>query len=128
MTITITLTEAQARAVAAACDLAGRVAMGQWRDVRYACHTAETDMDNLDLVDDLLMTAKHLHMPTLPLNAYHGIRSPAIDVQAKRATDVGDVLRHAVAWAKTPTGGITVDFDPPRSISGDALPVATVAE
>ena len=126
MTITIILTEEQARAVVAACDLAGRVAMGRWRDVRYACHTADTDMDNLELVDDLLMTAKYLHMPTIPIGAYHSIRSPAVDVQAKRATDVGNVLRHAIAWAKTPAGGIPVAFDEPRSISGDALPVVEV--
>ena len=129
--ITLKLTDAQARAVMDACDLYSRIAMGQWHDVRYNCHTKDQTGDIGATDYHLEMAAKSFLKLRATSGAFYGIRHPAIHVDAQRACDVYHVMRYAVAMHNNPTPTSaqkfgSVVYDAPAGYANETLPICEV--
>lgn len=131
MNVTMTLTAEQADALVRACDLAYRVASGQWRDVaQYAGdHNQRTEAccRFYGRTGDVLEAESRGAFLLAP-GSYHGIGSPDLTPDIARLHAVGHTLRHALAWHRYPEGGGTVDFDRPMSFqpASEPLPVVEV--
>lgn len=139
-TYTLTLSADQARAVAQACELAGRVGMLQIGDVREALPIvweAKDATDKYCAARDVLEVAERdiKSLFGLGFTASYGIHNENVPAAAKRAWDVYKVIRHRLAWDRAEAEGVvaageprkwpemmTVDFDEPRSVCAEALP------
>lgn len=134
--VTLHLTHDQARALVDACDLAYRVASGQWRDVvRYAStNNSETIAYARKGIRDCpvfaaIMAARALAMPDLnDDSAAYGIGCQVLHADIKRLNAVGEQVRRAMAYHRHPDGGMTVDFDETLNLqpAGEPLPECEV--
>lgn len=134
MKVTLEMTEEQARALVAACDLAYRVASGDWRDIAHYAAANNTDhlpdTGHFGPVGNILAAASRfaLKLPARNENAHYGIGAKELHADIARLHVVGHTVRHALAWHRHPEGGITVDFNRPMSFqpAGEAMPIAEV--
>jgi hypothetical protein len=104
------VTEKQSEVLCAALEMYSRVQTGQFwamAEPWYFNH------DNHRQLYDALDALKPIIFPELPHNGYHGIHSPKVADEAQMAWDIQQVIRHRLAWDKTPEGGIGVSFHDP---------------
>lgn len=118
MRYVIELNERQAGVVHRALDLYSRVLSGQLDAVPYELrYEGLLPHDKGSLLEEALKK--------VPIEE-RGISNTQFN--AKIAYDILQVVRHRLAWDKSPTGGIHVDFDPPLFYSGIEPPKMTAIE
>ncbi len=126
-TYTLTLNERQAEVVAAALDLYARIGIGQFEEIVSIYEGAQmglgktTDAGKLHAAKRFVEDAKH-ELTGFPANASHGIMSDKVNDTFRVAYDIGKVLRHRLAWDRSPEGGYGVHFDKPDRIGKEPLP------
>lgn len=125
------LTEEQALVLRDATELLARLGMGQFNHLdhlpflnerRFASGAADPTA-----FEEATKALRDLYFPELTGHQFLGMTHEDVDERAKIAWDTYQVIRHAVAWHKTPTGGFTVSFDPPFKVSSTPLPTCTYA-
>lgn len=117
------LTEHEAGTLVSALDMLGRLHLGQhWTLVEAVAwwRVFPRDQDTPNVRQVLEGAAQYL--TGLPLHASWAMGYRELDAEAQVAYDIQQVIRHRLAWDRTPEGGITVDFDPPRKWSREPLP------
>lgn len=120
----IVVDEAQARILVAALDLYLRIGIGQFTEVvRVYNYEWKTPIPMVDKLVDAMNYAKRI-VGFGPGGSY-GIHSPDVHDVFRRAFDIQRVIRHRLAFDRTPEGGFGVDFDEPRQIG--ELPLPTVS-
>ena len=117
----ITCTEDQAIAIVAGLELYWRLRIGQVHVLREALPRPQAQ----DVSHDAFEAIKTQYFPGLAAGASNAINEA--DSVTVRCHDVWCVLRHAVSWARCPTGGITCNFDPPITYGTDQKPAVTVS-
>ena len=109
----IEITEEQAKTIMTALEVFFRLDMGQFEELRWFNQSKEP-------IDELLIREiKSSLFPELPKNGYRAVTS--ISDRGKRACEIFQVLRHAVAWSKENNSPETrdwtkqyqVQYDPP---------------
>jgi hypothetical protein len=119
------LTEEQCRVILKSAEFYGRLALGQIKtaiDVYYGFrnkvggHTVQLDRYNYHCGE--LKSA----LTGLNANESYGIFNKEVDDSARVAWDIQQVVRHRLAWDRTPEGGYTVDFGTPMKSSQEPLP------
>lgn len=112
--VRLTITPEQARAVITAIDFYMRITMGQFKEFASLFWDRNGHDEG---VTSRLNQIKAIIYPDLPGDGasygIHGTPFPA----AKVGFDVLQVIRHSMAWAENPEGGITVNFDSPSFVS-----------
>lgn len=101
--VTVTMTETHARAVARACDLYARVAMGQWEDV--AREVDWPDPACMHAIADILRDIAVGFYTRLGRNASYGIMSQEVSDQARAAADAGKAIEVAFHDPNVPSEG-----------------------
>ena len=126
MEVTLKLTEKQAAVVVAALDLYTRVLIGQVEMVEEVLRWTYPGLsaEGLQQARDLMKSVKEQLWGFGP-GASHGIHSPAVHDNARKAYDLLQVVRNGIALAKKPEGGFQVCYDVPRQTSTEE-PLATV--
>lgn len=120
----IVVDEAQARILVEALDLYTRIGIGQFAEVvRVYNYEWKTPIPAVDRLVDVMNAAKHVI--GFGPGASHGIHSPDVHDVFRRAYDIRCVIRHRLAFDRTPEGGLGVDFDTPRQIG--ELPLPTIS-
>lgn len=120
----IVVDEAQARILVAALDLYARIGIGQFTEiVRVYNYEWKTPIPMVDRLVDAMDAAKRI-VGFGPGGSY-GIHSPDVHDVFRRAFDIQCVIRHRLAFDRTPEGGFGVDFDEPRQIG--ELPLPTIS-
>ncbi len=118
----IEITLEQAQTISRACELFGRLHMGQFKvlaDEFIGCDTlSNVDLnklrDGLEQLEQLITGSP---------NSYHGIASHKIPEKAKIAVDLYQVVRHRITWDKEPKGGFGVMFDKPLPVTTHPLAI-----
>ena len=128
----LTLNEEQAKAVAAACELMMRLALGQTMTLGELLHGVSVlptsrpyPEPTLIDMEELTHSVRHLTQVvtgTWQGNASWGIGSANVNERARVVHDVMQVIRHRLAWDANPAGGWTVNYDTPMKFSGQPLP------
>lgn len=120
----IVVDEQQARILVAALDLYSRIGIGQLTEVvRVYNYEWKTPIPTVDRLVEVMNEAKHV-IGFGPGGSY-GIHSPNVHDVFRRAFDIQCVIRHRLAFDRTPEGGFGVDFDTPRQIG--ELPLPTIS-
>lgn len=121
----ITVTESQANILVRALDLFSRIGIGQFENVvEVYNHDFRLDAVKQERIRLCLQWAKE--EAGHPANGSYGIHNKAVSNDFRAAYDLQQVIRHRIAWDRRPEGGIQVNFDEPRSISG--LPLAQMTK
>jgi hypothetical protein len=133
MKVKLTLNEQQARVLLEGLDLFSRILFGQLETVREVIHTHRIgkSVPPIDYAksEAILAEAKRVLFPELTPEGFYGVFSPDLDEDSKIAWDIKQVVRNAVAWEKHPSGGMTVDFDPPmRTSTTEMLPQVEIVK
>ena len=120
----IVVDEQQARILVAALDLYSRIGIGQLTEVvRVYNYEWKMPVPMVDRLVDVMNEAKRV-IGFGPGGSY-GIHSPDVHDVFRRAFDIRCVVRHRLAFDRTPEGGLGVDFDTPRQIG--ELPLPTIS-
>jgi len=120
----IVVDEQQARILVAALDLYSRIGIGQLTEVvRVYNYEWKTPIPMVDRLVEVMNEAKRV-IGFGPGGSY-GIHSPDVHDVFRRAFDIQCVIRHRLAFDRTPEGGFGVDFDTPRQIG--ELPLPTIS-
>ena len=120
----IVVDEQQARILVAALDLYSRIGIGQLTEVvRVYNYEWKMPVPMVDRLVDVMNEAKRV-IGFGPGGSY-GIHSPDVHDVFRRAFDIRCVVRHRLAFDRTPEGGFGVDFDTPRQIG--ELPLPTIS-
>ena len=129
--VQLEMTEAQARKTLVALDLFYRIHMGQLGEILY-------NLNQSPAYDDVKIDREHCERIMWELRAhlfpdlggahgaFLGIRSEKVPEHAKTVCDVYQAIRHAMAWDRSPEGGITVDFDKPTKFGSEPMPTCSV--
>ena len=120
----IVVDEQQARILVAALDLYSRIGIGQLTEVvRVYNYEWKMPVPMVDRLVEVMNEAKRV-IGFRPGGSY-GIHSPDVHDVFRRAFDIQCVIRHRLAFDRTPEGGFGVDFDTPRQIG--ELPLPTIS-
>lgn len=130
----LTLSERQAQDLVLALDAVVRLGIGQLKiidELVQSRHIARYD-DNQAM---WLGEARDKFREQLaglsallgyPAHTSLGVGHQSVHPAIHRLTDLHDVLRHAVSWAREPGGGFTVNFDEPVHYGDEPLPTVEV--
>lgn len=126
----LTLSPEQAYVVTRACELFTRLHTGQLnvlsQELMGFCH--KDFCERWDAAEPLLLQLRQLYFPDLVLpGASYGVGNHQ-NLDVERAWDMRQVLRNAIAWHEHPEGGMSVDFRPPLSASGETLATCEVKQ
>ena len=111
MTITITLSETQARILRDAIDLMHRLRLGQIDELRY-CWPERVKAERMEEMQQRLSVLKCFVFPELHGQGHsHGVGSPQLTQDDQRMYEIYKVLDHAL-WLSRPDR-------PPHVVSGD---------
>lgn len=124
---TLELTEEQAAVLVRATEALARIGMGQFH---YAILDNTTHMPGYQDVDRHCEAREHLKQVTdlLGQPTFYQNGGPSIHNEAKMpnafrtAWDLSQVVRHQLAWDRTPEGGIGVHFHEPLRTGDEPLP------
>lgn len=128
---TLTLNERQAEVLVAALDFYSRIGIGQFEELVHVYEGAQMGLGDatsgakLQAAKRYIEDAKH-ELTGFPANASHSILNPKVNDTFRVAYDIQKVVRHRLAWDKSPDGGTGVWFDKPDQTS-KAEPLATIA-
>jgi hypothetical protein len=125
------LDEEQAKIIQRALDLYMRIGLGQ---IEYPVCDAITRARFDVSIDQFCAARDELAVVGEKLtgyasNASRGIGSPELPNEFKRACDIHDVIRHRIAWDRSPEGGMGVSFyDPLHWGEGDLPKIKKVED
>jgi hypothetical protein len=128
------LTAKQARLVSQACELIGRLGMGQVREIFDFLPLSKT-LNYREYHADVDTICIHVAKHTIQGSGHLSISSPDTPEQAKEAIDIHKVIRNRLAWDAAVEKGIianvyserkwpemmAVDYDNPTQRSAQAL-------
>lgn len=132
----LNLTEEEATVVLQAMEFFVRIRIGQWRELIELClpmtninddRSVEEYLEKQESIEIFLMAARKIVMPELPKDL-HGSYGVYNHKDTTILWEIYQTLRRTRAFHRNPSGGHTVDFDPPLGISGEALPSCTVID
>lgn len=125
------LTSKQADVLVSALDLYSRILIGQFEEIAHL-----SLVHNVDMLPEKMMERHHQfsdelrklkeRLLAIPRNGSFGIHSKKVSDLARVAYDIQQVVRNALAWERTPGGGIGVNFDRPMQTSSQKLPPAKI--
>lgn len=123
----LTLDEEQAKVLIDALDLYARLRIGQIEEVGHTFRfrgaaDPDKELEQFEQVDAACKELKRAMFPDLHPNASYGIGSQKTPKDAQVAWEIHGVVRHRMAWDKTPKGGMQVWFDETMKYSGVPLP------
>jgi hypothetical protein len=120
----IVVDEAQARILSEALDLYVRIGIGQLTEVvRVYNYEWKTPIPTVDRLVEIMNEAKRV-IGFGPGGSY-GIHSANVHDVFRQAYDIRQVIRHRLAWDRTPSGDFGVDFDTPQQTGKLPLPTTT---
>lgn len=125
------LTGKQADVLVSALDLYSRILIGQFEEIAHLSLVYNVDMLPENMMErhhqfsDELRKLKE-RLLAIPRNGSFGIHSREVNDAARVAYDIQQVVRNALAWERTPEGGIGVNFDRPMQTGSQKLPPATI--
>jgi hypothetical protein len=112
----VTLTEAQVSVISMACELVGRLRLGQFNDIVWKVYPETLGSQTVDhekirnLFDDISLELRKQR-------GHSGSDKDWTD-DARVAWDIHQVFRHRLSWDKTPEGNLmNVHFDEPMTMS-----------
>lgn len=126
----LTLTEKQAEVVIKALDLYTRMGLGQLERVLEVAALEGQQWEgptDYETAESAMVTLKKA-LTGFALNASYGIYSEKVRDTFRVAYDIMQVLRHSVAWAKQPEGGIETWFYTPLQTAQQPLPTVSAVE
>jgi hypothetical protein len=117
----VTLTEAQVSVISMACELVGRLRLGQFYDIVWKVYPETLGSGTVDheklrtLFDDISLELRKQR-------GHSGSDKDWTDA-ARAAWDIHQVFRHRLSWDNNPGGNnMNVHFDEPMPISQEPLP------
>lgn len=113
--------EEQAILTRKALEFYARIIIGQWNMIGELCldiHDKEYAEKKAEL-DEGMYALRRIVYPDLPTGASYGVTSKE---KSCLVWEICQVLRHRLAWTRSPKGGWKVEFDKPISFSGHELP------
>lgn len=119
----------QASIIIKALDLYSRLGIGQIDEIKTTMDVTFRRRDPLNNaeVDSHLTALKELYFPELRGKSYYGIFCGKAPEKSKIAWDLIQVIRYAMAWERSPSGGFTVDFgEPIKSSLKEDLAIAKI--
>jgi hypothetical protein len=121
------LNERQAEIVSRALDLYSRIGIGQFEEIVTIYEASQWDAENPPTSGKVQEARRYVQDAKFALtgfqtNASHSIVSEKVNDAFRVAWDVCKVIRHRIAWDKSPGGGHGVNFDEPYQTSKEALP------
>lgn len=137
----LTVTAEQLRTLQIATEMLMRVGMGQfdlvaeWSPLAVDAEAKHADgCARWHTLKDELRRLERLALPGLPDGGHPGPGHPMANPQSGRACDLHQVIRHRLAWDRAGNPPLRdwstmlgVDFDEPRSCTGEALAMVEVA-
>ena len=124
------LTERQAQILTEALDLFSRIGMGQFGEIGYILsvyqnkNTSEDSYTKINKIDEIRRLAREAANIWMGSSgSYHGITSDNISDVFRVAWDLQQVIRHRLAWDRSPSGGLQVNFDTPLRSSQEPLAI-----
>lgn len=123
----LTLTREQALVVKDACEILGRLKLGQFNIIVEKLLPASGINPNeyynrKENATDALNLAACI---VLGRNV-HGLAQVSRDDVCYRAFGVHDAIRYAIAWKEHPQGGYQTCFDQPGQYKDDPIPICTI--
>ncbi len=117
MEVVLKLNEEQAQLIKNALDFYGRIHMGQFEEILNLPIKHKDKPINKCLgyrggCEDYLIRALKKELTGMD-GSYWSIGCPDMPPYVKTVKDLGEVIRHAIAWHNEPEGGHTVNFDRP---------------
>jgi hypothetical protein len=128
MAYSIKLTEAQMRVISDALELYMRIRLGQIETVVDPWMFAKRGDGRPQTAELLHEARRQLESVKEVLTGFSptaswGIRAEEVPDVARVASDLRDVIRHHLAWERSPEGGGSVDFYKPMHWGSEPLPV-----
>lgn len=117
--LTLKITREQAKVISRACELLGRLMMGQVDEIR---HLNIRNRQSFVKTEHLLKAIKLTLFPELAANAYYSITSPEIPDDSRTAYDIHQVIRHFLAGPRPEGSFPYVCYDEPRNTGKEPLP------
>lgn len=104
MTYLLRLSLEHARAVSAACDLYGRIAMGQTKEIGavFEGKNGEWQRQRDNGMDEILEALKKILFPDLDRNQYYGIMNSKTGRPAHLCYEVQKEVDYRIAWTEHP--------------------------
>lgn len=105
---TIEVDEDQAQAISVACEFMGRIAMGQFTEIATGwMFNWKVDHEQKNVAEKILQAAKGMLTDLGRSHPYYSISSPEVPDQCRIAYDLHQVIRHRLAWDRSPVKEIT---------------------
>jgi len=113
--------EEQAILTKSALEFYARIIIGQWNMIGELCLDLHDEgyAKKKDALDEGMYDLRKIVYPDLPKGASYGVTSKE---KSCLVWEIYQVLRHCMAWTRSPKGGWKVEFDKPISFSGHELP------
>ena len=129
MRYTLELNEEQASTLQAALEFFARMRIGQWEELPRACLDINDERyaEKADFMKMHLLSARRICFPELSNTFGHSYGIGKFE-DADRAWEIYTSIRHCVAWAHNPKGGLAVCYDKPFSLRGNELAKCTVKD
>lgn len=118
---TITLTGKQALMFADACELVGRLGIGQWREALRHMPLID-NIRTYALEEELYPIISKYFPPDLPKNGSYGVSNDKSVPLSDDYLHMNRIIRHRLAWDRKPEGDIFVEFDTPRPFGKETQP------
>jgi hypothetical protein len=120
----LTISRHQAQVINEALDLYARLHMGQVDELAYLYRALANQRglsaEATEAIDGHCAAVSRLVGPAS--GGYYGIAHQLVSDTARVAHDIKQVVRHRLAWDRTPDGGMQVDFDQPHAYGSEPLP------
>jgi len=115
------LDEDQVQALSNACEIASRLAMGQFTEITNDLWFHwKVDHDTRDVCENILTTSKSM-LTGLDRNSYFSISSPDVAENFKIMYDLHQVVRYRLAWDRNPSDDWNVHKNEPLKVSQSPL-------
>lgn len=111
MRYTLELNEEQASTLQAALEFFARMRIGQWEELPRACLDINDERyaEKADFMKMHLLSARRICFPELSNTFGHSYGIGKFE-DADRAWEIYTSIRHCVAWAHNPKGGLAVCY------------------
>ncbi len=116
----VTLTEAQVSVISMACELVGRLRLGQFYDIVWKVYPETMGSGTVDH-EKLRTLFEEISLELRKRRGHSGSDADWTN-DARTAWDIHQVFRHRLSWDKNPAGNfMNVDFDSPLPMSQEPL-------
>jgi len=112
----VTLTEAQVSVISMACELVGRLRLGQFNDIVWKVYPETLGSQTVDH-EKIRTLFDEISLELRKQRGHSGSDADWTD-DARAAWDIHQVFRHRLSWDKNPEGNnMNVHFDEPMPMS-----------